>query len=364
MERDLFFLFFLITLMSCNTRTRNDDQNTPITYIDFFSLKEKELIELNNKNECDNFILLKSGDNQALFGRIDKVKIKNGRIYIADTRLKVLVVYDNQGNNLGTVGKFGQGPDEYLNIADFDVDDNGNIYLLDGRLNKMFVYNSLFECLRIDDLPFEADVFQTLDNGSMMFGLSSWNHGQNENDKIIVLDSLSNVIQRYFSYDKYSDPTYWISSYGFSRTSECIAYNQTINNDVYVFSFTGQLKEIIRFDFGKFNVPDVAKIDVESKINDFDDYCLIKKNSGVTNKYIIGSVWKQRETNMFVIDRKTNICYLSDKINDLDKNFMCAFNDPFIVSSIDSENDILYPDSVNKHLQSENVVLKIQKTEH
>lgn len=356
-------LLFGVVMNSCNTKSQDNNLDVPFTTIDFFLLKEKSLDNVIKVNKCENFILLKSNNNKAQFGRIDKVKIKNKRIYITDTRLKMLVVFDDIGNSIGAVGRLGQGPHEYLNIADFDVDNSGNIYMLDGRLNKVFVYNSSLEYLKSIDLPFEADILQLLDNGNLMFGLSSWNSGKKEGAKIVTMDHSGNIIQSYFNYDRFVDPTFWISNYCFSKSSKCIAYNQTINNDVYVFSFFGELQEIIRFDFGKYNVPDNDKLGVESKISNFDDYCLIKKILGVTNDYIIGSIWKQRETKIFIIDRKSGICYLSGKINDLDRNFMCGFSDPFIVSNLDFENDTLYPDSVNAHLRSENNVLKIQKLE-
>ena len=45
----------------------------------------------------------------------------------------------------------------------------------------------------------------------------------------------------------------------FGRSKDYIAYNQTIDNDVLVFSSKGELEKIFRFDFGNGNVPPEAK---------------------------------------------------------------------------------------------------------
>ncbi len=55
------------------------------------------------------------------------------RIYILDAkpRAGVVAAYDTAGHFLSMVGRRGQGPMEYIGGSDFDVDTDGNVYLLD-----------------------------------------------------------------------------------------------------------------------------------------------------------------------------------------------------------------------------------------
>lgn len=356
-------LFFFIcgVCFACSKKRSKVETDVPIYNIDYFSLSKSSLDNYILSKKV-NYILLKDSGEKATFGRIDKIQIINSHIYLLDKRLRTLAVYNMEGQFIVKVGKRGQGPSEYINITDFTVDSLGNICVLDGTLDKVLFYNSDFQFVDEKKLPFEADILQLLDNEHLMFGLSSWNEGLNNGDKILITDLKLNVVDAYFRYDKYVDPAYWISDYQFAKTKYNIAYNQTISNDIAVFDHKGLLQEIIRLDFRDKNVPNRGKIDIESKLNDFDDYYAIKKIYAVTNDLLVGTLWESRKTKMFVIDKNTKMCYIGNKVNDLDRDFLCGFCDQGFISNIVETNEI-YPDSVNKHLQLEGSVLKIQSIE-
>lgn len=351
-------LFLLFLSFSCIRKTDNMENDVPIYKIDYLSWEKKSLVDFFNEKKV-NYILLKDNDHKAPFGRIDKIKIMNERIYISDKRLQVLAVYDINGRFLTTIGRRGQGPFEYLSITDFDVDLQGKICILDGRLDKALFYNSDFQFDKEKKLQFEADIIQFLDDEKLILGLSSWNHGLNKGDKIVVTDLNLNVIESYYEYDKYVDPTFWISDYQFAKSENCIAYNQTISNYIYIFTHEGELSKSICIDFLGENVPDKVKMNIEHNLNDFDNYCMLKKIVAVTDEYIIGTLWEHRNTRMFIADMKKYIFYLGSTVNDMDRNFLCGFCKEGVISNIieKSEN---YPDSVNNHLEIEGSVLKIQ----
>lgn len=353
------FVALLIINSACANKNAQLSGEVSKYTIDYPSLTKKTLNDY--WKICNNieYILLKDSSEKALFGRTDKIKVRNNQIYIADKRMRTLAVYNIDGNALGTVGERGQGPAEYVNLTDFDVDSLGNICILDGRLDKVLFYDSDFQFISEKQLPFEADIVQFLDEGRLMYGLSSWNHGKNEGDKIVITDMNMNVLNSLFQYDKYIDPTYWISDYQFADAGDNISYNQTINNDVYIFTRHGELRETIRFDFKDENVPEADKIDIESKINNFDNYSMIRRILAVTDECIIGIMWEHRKKKIFIIDRNEDICYLGDEVKVLDSNFLCGFCDRGIISNI-VETDESYPDSVNKHIESEKSVLRIQ----
>lgn len=353
----IFSSFLLLVMLSCH-EVKKADMTVPIENINFFSLEKKELSELFVQNS-KNYILLKSDNDDLLLGRIDKAMIQLGRIYLMDKRMKRLVVYDKIGNGIGKVGVFGQGPKEYLNISDFDVDKYGNIYVLDGRLNKIFIYNTSFDCIKEKKLPFDADVLSVLHGDTIIYGLSSWNTKGAEGSKLAMVDKEEKIIGQFFEYTKDFDPSFWISNYLLGRSKEYISYNQTINNDVSVFSQKGELMKIFRFDFGRENVPEEDKVDIERKLANFDNYTMLRKILSVTDRYIIGFIWEHRQTKMFIVDYESKSCYFGDILSDMDRRLGCGLSDEAIISYIDSESEI-YPDSVNDHVKMGNFVLQIQ----
>lgn len=354
-------LAVLFLFAACAVKKDRMEDEIPIHRIDYFSWEKKELKDFFHSKRI-SYILLKEDEQKISFGRVDKVKVMNDRIYISDKRLQVLVVYDLDGNYLGAVGKRGQGPCEYISVTDFDIDSSGNICMLDGRLDKIMFYNSDFDFIREEKLPFEVDILQFLDDKHLMCGLSSWNQGKNAGDKIVITDLNLNVADAYLKYDEYIDPAFWISDYQFTKSGSCIAYNQTISNHIYIFSHSGALERAIYFDFGKENVPDKAKLDIESKLSDYDHYSLLKKITAVTDNYVIGTLWEHRKTKVFVADLKNEICYLSNAINDADRNSLCGYCSDGIVSNITEESEA-YPDSVNAHLRDEGSVLLIRSVD-
>ncbi|WP_347023204.1 6-bladed beta-propeller [Bacteroides eggerthii] len=350
-------IFLLYVMFACSSKTNRVEEGD-ICIIDYSSLKKCELDDFFKNKRCE-YVLLNDSSEKSLFGRPDKIEIQNGYIYIADQRMRVLAVYDINGKVVTSVGRRGQGPAEYVNLTDFDVDSVGNICILDGRLDKLLFYDSNFQFIREKALPFEADIIQFVQHGKMLCGLSSWNRGEHEGDKIVMTDIDMNVMNTFLQYDKYVDPAYWISNYQFAKSEDYVAYNQTINDDIIVFTHSGVWKEIIRFDFGDKAVPDEYKINIEPKLSDFDNFCMLKKIYAVTDKYVIGTLWEYRKTKMFIVDRALKVCYLSDEIAPMDLNFVCGYCKKGIVSNLIETNE-MYPDSVNNHLISEKAVLKIQ----
>lgn len=356
----------MLVLCACNRRP-TDDLQVPVQRIDFNSLQRARLSDV--FTGATDYILLKDDGEEALFGRIDKLKMKNGNIYIADERKRVLLVYDYAGNYVGQVGVHGQGPKEYVNLGDYAVSDEGDIYLLDGNVNKVLHFNADFECVDECMLPFEADVFTSLPDDSLLFGLSSWNTDEGAGYKVALTDRQAHMAATCLPYDEYTDPSYWISGYRFADDGSRLAYNQTISNYIYLFTPQGQLQEAFFLDFGNENVPDKDKIDVESKLDNYDDYTMIRKILGVTDKYIVGFLWQHRQKKLFVLDYPAGRCYLGETIDDLDRTVGCGFvgagegltGVPAIVSYIEEADEKRQlPDSVVRFVNEEGIALQIQ----
>lgn len=353
-------LFILLIFVFCTGCKKHAETLEPSEVIDFKQVDRKASIrEAENRFfEEPVYILLKSPDKNTLFGKIDQIKILNDKIYILDEGIKSLIVFDLDGNALGKVGVYGQGPQEYLDIASFDVDPAGRIYTIDGRNDKLFIYDDRFQCVSTQSLPFEADQLQLLADGRYLFALSSWNTGECKGRKIAVTDRELTVLASYLDYDEYKDDNYWISGYQFIRTDRSILYNQPIDNTIYQFSLNGELLSSVRIDFGKQNTPDEIKKDIERHLTEFDNYTLLRNFTVVTPQFLMGYVWEGRHNKVFMLDRASNEIYVSPTLEDSDHTLLTGFCGSTMISFIDPDYYEEYPDH---DLLPENILAHLKK---
>lgn len=351
-------LLCLLFLSACQSEVEKDDLNVPVFVVDFSSVMKKNLNEFPGWNHVE-YILLRDEMDKESIGCINKAEVSfaNNKIILMDSRMRALAAYDSTGHFISMIGSRGQGPMEYINLADFDMDSEGNIYVIDGTLDKLLVFDNSLKVVSEFKLSFEADVLYAINRDSILYGLSSWNKGDGSGDKIALVHNEQGILRSGVKYNNF-DPNFWISDYLFGKSKDYISYNQTVDNDVLLFSHKGDLKKIIRFDFGDENVPVSAKVDIERQLDDYDHYVMIQKILGVTRCYVIGILWEHRRTRFFILDYQTNVCYLGDEILPMDNRFGCGYSEGKLVSYIDEPNEE-YPDSVNNHVQTEYLALQI-----
>jgi hypothetical protein len=337
--------------------------------VDFQSFKKTEGIIPENIIKNKKYILLDSSSDNILFKGIDKIFIRNNRVYILDKRLKKLIVFDIEGRGIGRVGQIGQGPEEYLQISDFDVNENGDIYFIDGTgggSDRLFVFNKNLQFVFKKDMPFEADIVHCLPNGKLLFGLSTWNKGENENMRFAITGADMKTEQSLIEYDEYFDDAYWISGYTFVETESGILYNKPIDNYVYQFSRAGSLDKAYYFDFGSKNVPDDDKKDIEGNRAKYENYCCLKNFTVINDNYILGTLWDKLKTKPFIIVRKDRELYIGEEVASGDLSWITGFYDNKFISYIypgkyENIQNMDLPDSVKQYVEDENFVLCINE---
>lgn len=370
MRTTLFALMTFVAVLlysSCNTKKVQPQVDVEVEVIDFFSFNKLEVEEIpvyiiKNKK----YIKLDGTNEDYFFKKIDKVVITNNNIYVLDKRLKKLIVFDTVGVGLGCVGRRGQGPGEYLQITDFSVNERGDIYFIDGTLDKdrVFVFDKYRKFVSVKKIPFEANVIQCLPDDKLLFALAPWNKKREYASRKIAVTNLEFAIERiYGEYDEYVDNNFGISHYLFINTGDRILYNKPIDNYVYEISLDGQLQKAYFFNFGKKNVPNECRKDIENNLKKFEHYCCLKNFTVVNYKYILGTLWDDTRTKTFIIDQNDKTVYLTKKeIADADNSNLSGYCNNQIVSYIypGKYDDIWamdFPADVKKHVEDENFVL-------
>jgi hypothetical protein len=370
MKTALFALMIFVAVLfysNCNTKKEQPKVDVEVEVIDFFSFNKLEVEEIpifviKNKK----YIKLDGTNGDYLFKKIDKISIVDDRIYVLDRRLKKLIVFDTTGTGIGCVGKRGQGPGEYLQITDFSVNDRGDIYIIDGTADndRLFVFDRRRQFISVKRMPFEANVIQCLPDDKLLFGLAPWNKERKSASRKIAITNLELDIERvYGEYDEYVDINFGISHYLFINTGDRILYNKPIDNYVYEFSLEGQLQKACFFDFGKKNVPNEYRKDIESNLDKFEHYCCLKNFAVVNDKYILGTLWDGAKTKIFIVDKNDKTVYLSKKeIADADNSNFTGYCNNQIISYIypgkyDDIQATDFPVDVKAHVEDENFVL-------
>lgn len=357
-------LIICIALCSCK-ESKQDYTNIKTSTINYVNCNIKPLdeipLELLGEKE---YVLLDNNNPDCFLNFISKVITNNNYIFILDPNLYKIAVFDNKGKAITTIGKRGQGPEEYLSITDFSIDNAGNIYFIDGVLDELFIFDHEFKFKTRKKLPFEVDILHILDNGNILWGLCSWNEKECKGMKTALTDEHLNIIHSAIHYDEYFDPSYMISWYKFIETEEHLIYNQPIDNNIYLFNKDGEFKEIINMNFGDANVPNEHKTEIERNWNKFKDYCLLQHYTVVTENIIAGAFKKRQKTVPFIYDRKNNISYEGEGHNRTIYSVATGYNNSQWITYIEnSDKNTEYPDSVNNHIEKEGMVLCFQHLE-
>ena len=170
---------------------------------------------------------------ESIVGNIRKIVVHENKIYVSDDK-KVINIFDMTGRHIRTLNRTGRGPEEYLNLTDFTIDPQGNIFIA-SQNEAVVEYDP--------NLKFVRKRFPAEDNGNAGFmdilrlkkGLFSSNTfkfdftaGAHEQKWIIYDDSL--IIR--FSYS--SNPashTEGSSEGGFAFTARLDPYLQYLYNN-------------------------------------------------------------------------------------------------------------------------------------
>lgn len=148
MKNRIFYLFLIITLVltACDQKLKNKSALISNIRVDFSEASFENFKRLNVVDTTLLIALAEDVENDLVLGQLDKIIILNDTIYIADTYLKRLLMYDMQGNILGKIGNLGGGPGEFASLSDFCVKKMGAFIFMIVRVTKYLymVKNQIF----------------------------------------------------------------------------------------------------------------------------------------------------------------------------------------------------------------------------
>lgn len=346
-------LFIALFIVACNDKKQSNN------------LLNEVLVEQLKKNSDENippskfvknkkYLKLHADDNKLHFSAISKVILRDSNIYILDIMNASLLLYDLTGKGIEPVGKIGTGPEDYTTIADFDIDSGGNIYLIDGGQCNLLKFNKERRFISKTPLPFDVDIIKVLDNGNFLVGLSSWNKRKNAGAKVVLADQQLETLNVLAYYDEYVDNSVWISNYSFSLNEKGIAFNRPADNNIIQITKQGECQDSIVFNFGKEQLPNEEKKDLERFYHKLEKYNLLKETAIVEDDYIIGTFLMYKEIQPFFIDRHNKNLYLGKKAENI-VGYLNKILITVITPGKDYDKDL--PQDVKEHLDAGDFVL-------
>jgi len=147
MRHIIIYTVLVLVICSCGQIT---EKKSNIIVIDNFASAPKT-ISIDEVVSHIDYIQLET-TQESLIGNINKLQIKDSKVYILDARHSLMLVFDMKGKFIRRIGNRGRGPGEYLGILDFALCDSV-ILMRDGMQMKMILYDTLGRLIAEKHIP-------------------------------------------------------------------------------------------------------------------------------------------------------------------------------------------------------------------
>ncbi len=130
----------LFVLLSCSKKDEPQSQiEVKATNISLDNLEQEQTFDL-KKSELE--VIKLETTKTSLLGSPSKIVYANNHFYILGNKGKSVYCFSREGNFIRKIKKVGKGPGEYIQLADFDVDDEGNIFTWCISSRKIIKYSN------------------------------------------------------------------------------------------------------------------------------------------------------------------------------------------------------------------------------
>ncbi|MDR1783172.1 MAG: 6-bladed beta-propeller [Dysgonamonadaceae bacterium] len=268
-----YILLLLLVLLSCS-RNRNTIENVKEINVGLNrnSIKASDFIE--------KFEVIKLETNDScLIGQISKIQYIDDKIYLLDNNS--VFVFNKDGRFDKKLSKRGGGPEEYIQIMDFEVRD-GFLYVLDFSKQSILKYN-----LNLDFR--ERSRFATISTAFAVKDGNCWIYnepGGTETDCRFSCIDFRNGDSKNFVPQKFNTCNYnWSDVNIFSSNSKDLFASPKFGNTVYLVQ-KNSIEPVFQIRFDNDGFPEnenICDYDISSPNFNF----VIKHNFYLSDKYLI-----------------------------------------------------------------------------
>lgn len=211
-------------------------------------------IKLSDITDSITYIPLKTNYNLPI-AEIQEVRITDEFIFCLDTQQKQFC-FNHNGDFITLIGKRGEGPEEYINIADFDVDTTKKeVYLFDLQRHLVLIYGMDGRFLKRIKLP--GDILNIAKYYNSQFIAYAPKYLGNERDKLIVFNDKgekkdSILFQQEENISDMKIDLFKMATFNFQNT---FSYQLPFSDIIYALTGIGNQYKYIELQQGKYKLP-------------------------------------------------------------------------------------------------------------
>lgn len=313
----LCILLILFSLSSCTQHATSNIDDKPVTDLtdeqksllkDFVvkdnMVKEIEIKDFDQKLSeqviSDTEYLKLETNPESLIGRIDKIIIKDKKIFILDSqKAKNIFVFDLKGKFLNKVKNIGQGPNEIRSPHDFCVDSQKKeVLVYDQSARKIVYYDYNLVPQRQKKYPYAFRTMTTLPEGKLLVSMDKIYHGfgpiETKFNDLLLLDSEFNVIRKGFPFSEQETTNHFALGQPWHQDNTGIIYTPKFDNSIYKINSNGDINKIFHLDFKDKEVPQEYHTKPMEEMRKF-----AKSN----NKYVYNSMYFETKNVIYMFIR-------------------------------------------------------------
>lgn len=185
-------IFQLFILFSCTQK--NSNQNDSSLYVDIKNQQEVSLFDLFSHIEI---IPLETSDS-SLLKNVNKVLFYENNYYVLDCEQHILLRFDADGKFISRIAKSGDGPEDYLNLIDFFIEEQ-HIFMLSpmGIVYKYDMIGCLQDKIYLEGKSISYQKFARLDDDKILF----WSNTDSDTEQLSLFSRKENKIISYYYKD-------------------------------------------------------------------------------------------------------------------------------------------------------------------
>lgn len=291
----LYIAIYLI--MGCNSN-KPDIQNNNLITIEIDHKKNEPLL-LSSIVDSISFIKLETKNNE-IISSPTKVQLFKNKIYILDRERNSIFIFNKSGDYLQKIQNTGKGPGEYLQLVDFEINNQG-IYLLDYP-NNIIHYDFDFKYLQKIELKNSYSFSFSHFNG--LFWISNEKGSEKENFHISAVNQHGETKATFIKKDFLKKEFHWHLGSEFNKHDSILYFSPLFDNRIYRTNGE-EIQKAYTIDFGQYSFPhdqNIFKEDVYSPDFNF----AFKQHFWVTDKYLILDFFIDGERNFSFFDKEKN----------------------------------------------------------
>lgn len=192
-----------------------------------------------------------------MFALYSNLVVRGGIYYVIDqATTRQVHRFDKDGKYLNSIGAFGRGPNEYLDMTDVMVDNKGNVSIYSKDLGVVLTYSPDGVCLDRKELPYATERFISHQGFNYHYvGTASYQYkgaAANPGDyRLYVTDNNGQTVGKYLP--SQAAPAL-PNMQTFSLNGKNLYLCPTEGNDIYQLE-NGKIQTKYSFDFGEYNLP-------------------------------------------------------------------------------------------------------------